>query len=160
MRPRRLLPAIAALGIALGLPAAAAVPSDVDLRWLAGAWCGGAAGETLEETWFAPMDGQLVGMSRSSRAGRATGYEFMRIATVDGVPTFHAQPGGKPPTAFPAVDAGPGWIRFANDHHDFPQWVEYRREGERLLAWIGGPGENDEQAKVEFRYARCAPGAG
>jgi hypothetical protein len=84
----------------------------------------------------------------------------MRIEPVDGVPTFFAQPGGKPPTAFPAVEAGERHIRFANDHHDFPQWIEYRRDGERLLAAIGGPGGDGKPVRIDFSYAACPSPAG
>jgi hypothetical protein len=101
------------------------------------------------------VDGQTVGMSRTTGRG-TTSYEFMRIAPGEaGRPTFFAQPGGKPPTAFAATDQGPGRVRFANAHHDFPQWIEYRREGERLVAEIGGPGKDGKQARIAYRYARC-----
>ena len=145
-------------GLALCLPASAATPAaDTDLGWLAGAWCGGEAGEAIEETWLAPVAGELVGLSRTARDGKPRGYEFMRIAPANGVPTFFAQPGGKPPTAFPATEAGERRIRFANEHHDFPQWVEYWREGERLHARIGGPGGDDgKEMRIAFRYERCA----
>lgn len=156
MHLRRLAPALICL--ALIMPAVAAPPAAaVDLGWLAGAWCGGEQGESIEETWLAPVSGELVGLSRTSRAGKPVGYEFMRIAPVDGVPTFLAQPNGKPPTAFPARETGERRIRFANDQHDFPQWVEYWREGELLLAQIGGPGRDGKEVRVDFRYERCAP---
>ena len=156
MHLRRLTPAL--LFLAWCLPATAATPAaDADLGWLAGAWCGGEGGELIEETWLAPVSGELVGLSRTSRAGKSVGYEFMRIAPVDGVPTFFAQPNGKPATAFPASAAGERRIRFANDHHDFPQWVEYWREGERLLARIGGPGKDGAELRIDFRYERCPP---
>ena len=155
----RMSPAFPALMVfALVLPAQAAAPAaGADLGWLAGAWCGTSGGDAIEETWLPPVAGQLLGLSRTVRAGRAVGYEFMRIEPVEGVPTFFAQPGGKPPTAFPAVEAAAGRIRFANDHHDFPQWIEYRREGDRLLAQIGGPGGDGKELRIEFRYASCPP---
>ena len=160
MLANRMLSLFLALGGAL--PASAAAPAaDHDLAWLAGAWCGGDAGERIEETWLGPQAGELIGMSRTVTGGRPVGYEFMRIAPgADAAPTFHAQPGGKPPTAFAATGAGPGWIRFANDHHDFPQWIEYRRDGERLLAAIGGPGGDGKQMRIDFNYARCKAAGG
>jgi hypothetical protein len=156
MRLTHAFPALIAFALALPAQAAAPAPApDVDLTWLAGAWCGDAQGERVEETWLSPLAGELVGLSRTVRDGRPVSYEFMRIAPVDGVPTFFAQPGGKPPTAFPAVDAGEGRIRFANDHHDFPQWIEYRREGNGLRAEIGGPGGEGKELRIEFRYVAC-----
>ena len=159
MSARPLIPVL--LVFALCPATLAARPAHApDLDWLAGAWCGEAQGDRVEETWLPPVAGETVGLSRTLRGGRALGYEFMRIAPVDGVPTFHAQPGGKPPTAFPATAWEPGRIRFANDHHDFPQWIEYRRDGERLLAEIGGPGEDGKPLRIAFSYGRCAPPSG
>ena len=157
MRPRRLSFA-ALLAVAIVLPATAGVPrADIDLSWLSGAWCGGGEGERIEETWLPPVAGQLVGMSRTVRGEQLIGYEFMRIGPGnDGVPAFFAQPNGKPPTEFPASDAGEDWIRFENAHHDFPQRVEYRRVGEELHATIAGPGEGGKPLAIEFAYRRCA----
>ena len=41
-----------------------------------------------------------MGMSRTVKDGRVTAFEFVRIARIDGVLTYLAQPGGGDATAF------------------------------------------------------------
>jgi hypothetical protein len=126
-----------------------------DLDWLTGRWCGGEGGERIVEQWLAPVAGETIGMSRSVRDGRVQSFEFLRIATRDGVVTYLAQPGGKPATAFPRSAFGADWIRFANPAHDFPQQIEYRRVGAGLAAEISGPGKDGKRHAITYRYARC-----
>ena len=47
---------------------------------------------------------------------------------------FHAQPGGKPETIFPATKHEPGLIVFEQPGHDFPKRVSYRREADGRAA--------------------------
>lgn len=73
-------------------------------------------------------------------------------ADLDGVQSYIAQPGGKPPTAFKRTAGGETWARFENPDHDFPQRIEYRREGDRLHAEVAGRGKNGEEAVLGFDY--------
>ena len=67
-----------------------------DLGWLAGDWQLTAGGQCIEETWTAPSNNLLVGMSRTVAGGRTTSFEFVRIeARADGI-YYVAQPGGRP----------------------------------------------------------------
>lgn len=125
------------------------------LDWLAGHWCGGEGGERLEEHWLAPAGGELLGVSRTVRGGRTSGFEFLRIAAVDGVPTYLAQPGGRPATAFARSAGGERWVRFENPRHDFPTRIEYRRDGDALHAEIAGPGDSGQEQVIGFDYRRC-----
>ncbi|WP_146909390.1 DUF6265 family protein [Arenimonas daejeonensis] len=145
-----------ALGVSILLSASAlaAAPAQ-DLGWLAGDWCGGDAGETIEESWLAPRGGELLGLSRTSKSERMVAFEFLRIVAVDGVPTYLAQPGGRPPTAFTRSAGGDRWVRFENPAHDFPQRIEYRRDGDSLRAEIAGPGDDGKETVIGFDYRRC-----
>ncbi len=146
----------AMLGVGLALSAGQAAGGEAGLDWLAGRWCGGDAGRQLEEVWLPEAGGTLLGMSRTLREGRLASFEFMRI-TLDpaaGI-ALHVQPGGVAETVFARADGGEGWIRFENTAHDFPNLIEYRREGERLRAYIAGPGDGGEQVRIPFDYARC-----
>ena len=82
-------------------------------------------------------------------------FEFLRIAEIDGVPTYHAQPGGRAPTAFKRSDGGAQWVRFENPAHDFPQRIEYRRDGDLLNAVISGPGKDGKTQQVPYALKRC-----
>ncbi len=94
-------------------------------------------------------------MSRTSRGGRINEFEFMRIMDLEGTITFVAQPNGNAPTSFARTDGGEGWIRFENPEHDYPQRIEYRREGDALKAEIGGPGAEGKEEVIAYSYTRC-----
>jgi hypothetical protein len=129
--------------------------SGEELAWLAGSWCGNDEGQRLEETWFVPAANEAIGMSRTLSGGRMIAFEFMRIMQLEGAVTFIAQPGGDPPTSFSYSDGGDDWIRFENKEHDYPQRIEYRREGDGLTAEIGGPGAGGKEEVLVFSYTRC-----
>jgi hypothetical protein len=140
-------------------PAAAITPlaesSGEVLAWLAGNWCGKDESQLLEETWLSPHANEVIGISRTLAGGRMISFEYMRILEIEGVITFIAQPNGEPPTNFKRSDGGENWIRFENRQHDYPQRIEYKREGEALLAEIGGPGAEGKEAVISYRYSRC-----
>jgi len=136
--------------------AAPAAKSDESLAWLAGNWCGRDEDQLLEETWLAPHANEAIGIGRTLAGGRMISFEYMRILDIEGVITFIGQPNGDPPTNFRRSDGGDGWIRFENKQHDYPQRIEYKREGEALLAEIGGPGAEGKEAVISYRYTRCS----
>ncbi|KQZ56421.1 MULTISPECIES: DUF6265 family protein [unclassified Lysobacter] len=138
-----------------GSPAPASEAADPGLGWMAGHWCSEAGGERIDETWLPAAQGRLYGVSRTVRAGEVTSFEFLRIEPVDGVATYLAQPGGGPATAFARSDGGANRVRFENPAHDFPQSIEYRRDGERLHAEIAGPGRDGKPQRIPFEYRRC-----
>lgn len=140
------------------LALAAAVPTQAsagNLTWLSGRWCGGAGSERVEEIWLEPNGEHLLGVSRTTKDGQLASFEFLRIGPGDRVPTYFAQPGGRPPTAFAHTDGGDAWVRFENPAHDFPQRIEYRRDGDRLRAEIAGPGDDGKELVIGFDYTRC-----
>jgi hypothetical protein len=144
-----------ALGLALALAAPASMAKGPVAPWLAGAWCGGEDDELVEETWASEAGGEAIGMSRTLRGGRIETFEFLRIIDRMGVPTLVAQPNGEPPTFFPRTGGGEDWIRFENKEHDYPQRIEYRKDGDGLLAQIGGPGAEGKEETISYRYTRC-----
>jgi hypothetical protein len=131
----------------------AAPASAGDLDWLAGHWCGQQGKTFSEETWMAPRGGLLVGMHRDTREGKATGFEFMRIAQQDGRWVLLAQPGGAAVTAFPAERVEEGRIVFANPAHDFPKRVIYARPDADTLQARVDDGRDDGKA-LEWTWRR------
>ncbi|MDG6348545.1 DUF6265 family protein [Luteimonas sp. 8-5] len=144
--------AIWAVGCGLALASGTA---QADLAWLEGRWCGGNDGRRIDEAWLPQAGDMLMGMSRTVRDGKVESFEFMRIVVDGDAASFHVQPNGVPPTVFAMEDRGEGWIRFANEAHDFPNRVEYRRNGDGLSAWIAGPGEDGAELRIPFEYRRC-----
>lgn len=127
------------------------------LDWMAGHWCVDLGGDTVEELWLPPHGGVMVGLGRTRSPERTTGFEYFRIADQNGSQSYIVQPGGRPPTSFRRTAGGAHWIRFENPDHDFPQRIEYRREGDVLHAEVAGPGENGEETVISFDYNPCNP---
>ncbi len=147
--------AATALGMALALCGGQAIAGDGRFDWLAGSWCGGDGDRRIEEVWLPEAGGTMLGMARTLSGDAMASFEFMRIAPVDGGTGFIAQPGGSLPTTFLATDAGTASARFENAAHDFPNRVEYRREGDHLHAEISGPGPDGASMSIPFEYQRC-----
>lgn len=142
-------------GLLAGTSAFAAEPGLPG--WMAGRWCGGSGGTSIEEVWLPPAGGYLIGMSRTVAAQRPREeFEFLRVAMRDGVPTYLAQPQGGPVVAFKQTQAGEQSVRFENPAHDFPTRVEYRRTTGGLHAEIAGPGKDGRERVIGFDYTRCA----
>jgi hypothetical protein len=142
-----------ALFLLIGVAGAADPPPSLD--WMGGHWCTGRGEEMVEEFWLPPHGGVAIGLSRTLTSDLTTAFEYLRIVEVDGIPSYIAQPGGRPPTAFKRTAGGESWIRFENPRHDFPQRIEYRREGDALHAEIAGPGEEGEELVISFNFRRC-----
>ena len=131
-----------------------AVPAPAnDLDWLAGHWCGQRGKTFSEETWMAPRGGLLVGMHRDTRDGKATGFEFMRIARQEGRWVFLAQPNGSAVTGFPAERVEADRVVFANPAHDFPKRVIYSRPDADTLHARVDDGRDDGKA-MEWTWRR------
>ncbi len=125
------------------------------LGWLAGHWCLEQDGQFIEEYWLPPRGGRIVAMGRTTVNGAGRSFEFLRIESRGGIPSFVAQPEGNPPVPFAMTASGPDWARFENPEHDFPKRVEYRRTDKGLLAQISGPGEDGKDQVISFDYSVC-----
>lgn len=119
------------------LMAMQAPASVAELGWLAGAWESAAEGRWTEERWAPARGGTMLGFSRSGRGETMREFEFLRIqAGADGVPVYHAQPGGRPAVAFRMTAQDGTSATFENAQHDFPQRIRYVRSGETMVATI------------------------
>ena len=146
----------AMLGMCLALCSGQAMSAEPTLDWLAGHWCSNGQDRQVDEVWLPEAGGALLGMSRTLRGARVESFEYMRIVSEAGVAQFHVQPNGVPPTVFAQAARGDGWIRFENSAHDFPNRIEYRREGDAMHAYIAGPGRDGKEMKIPFEYRLCA----
>lgn len=139
---------------AVASPTASPRPAGVDdLAWMAGHWEMRGESRHVEEVWLAPEGRMLLGMGRTVRDGRAAAFEFLRIeARADGV-FYVASPGGAPPTDFRLVTSEGTRAVFENPAHDFPQRIEYRLDGEALVARISAMDASAGPAS-EWRWTR------
>jgi len=146
------LAASAAL-LAVAVPARAAdAPA-----WLAGCWQGeaGTAAANAFEAWSAPRADRMLGVSQTLR-GAGSMFEFMRIDRGERGLRFVAQPGGRPPTEFAAQRVEAQRIVFANPQNDFPKYIDYRRDGDRLEARLSAAAPDQEGARALYAFRRVA----
>ena len=133
MSRRSMLPFSVLVLVAVMCPtpgaAQAAGRSLAPLAWLTGCWEQRVGTRVVEEQWMAPAGGLMLGVNRTTIRGEAREFEFLRIELRDTTPTYLAQPGGRPPTAFAATALSDSLVTFANPAHDFPQRISDRRAG-------------------------------
>ena len=121
-------------------------------EWMSGAWCtDGPRTDRTCEYWTPDSGGMMLGMSITTKGGKAAEYEQLRIARIDGRPVYYASPQGKPETAFRAAAGDGASIMFTRDGPDYPQRIRYWREGERLVAEIAA---YDGTGALHWRYSR------
>lgn len=126
-----------AAALAAVLVAASPAARVDDLGWLAGEWVSEADGRWTEESWTPPRGGVMLGVSRSGRGEALREYEFIRIARGDdGAISYIAMPQGGAPVAFALVRREGTRATFENVAHDYPQRIEYVRDGDALTATI------------------------
>lgn len=146
---------LAAAGVlaAVGAPARATSPPPLPL-WLSGCWQGEGRSSGSSEAWTDGRIGRMLGVGQTLRGARGS-FEFMQIATdADGVLVYIAQPGGRPPVSFKATSVEPNRIVFANPAHDAPKTIEYRRDGDRLFAYLDARAP-DAAPNFSFRRTGC-----
>ncbi len=148
--------------VAVGVVAPpSAVPQDVeDAAWLAGCWAAENGESRSDEVWMAPAGGLMVGMSRSVRGGRATGYESVVLGVRDGRLTYSAHPSGQQPADFPVARLTDRELRVENPDHDFPRRIDYLRHGGDSIVASVFREVADETPAFSIHYARtpCAGG--
>jgi hypothetical protein len=132
--------------------AAPATATMANLGWLSGRWVfTDAAGALTEETWTAPADDAMFGVSRTVVSGRTMFFEYLRIEADEGGLVYVASPKGVcPPVRFAASESGAQSIRFDNPTHDDPTSIAYARDGDTLTATIDGP-----RGPISWTYTRA-----
>jgi hypothetical protein len=132
-----------------------------DLHWMRGCWRTDAPreaerGAVVTEVWSAPPMPAMLGYSYTIGEGEVQGWEQTRIEMINGWPHFIAMPNGGAPVRFRLrEDDTPNLARFDNPEHDFPQTVEYRRDGDRLVATISGA-SGANPISFDYRRIRCS----
>jgi hypothetical protein len=109
-----------------------------ELNWLSGNWKSETEQGWTEEYWTADRGGLMLGLNRSGKGGKASGFEYMRLQRDgSGRIVLWASPGGKAAVGFPQVtDGGRQRIVFENPANDYPQRIIYQRRGDRLTGTI------------------------
>ncbi|ANP45026.1 DUF6265 family protein [Candidatus Viadribacter manganicus] len=139
--------------------APAAFAQDVsDLRWLRGCWQTeppreAESGATFTEVWIAPEAPIILGYDYHEGEGEIQGWSQMRIES-NGAPELVDMPLGSFPIRYRLMDEEvDNHVSFQNLEHDFPQRIEYRREGNRLYRRISNGGVDAQE--FIFHRIRC-----
>lgn len=140
-------------------PADLASPTLADLAFMAGCWRGPSGdGSIIEEYYTAPAENLMLGLSRYTKAGRVTSYEFTTIALESGEIVLTPRPAGQQPAPFRLTRLDSTGAVWENPAHDFPTLIAYRPgPGDSLVARIEGPGRSGRRS-AEWRMAGVACG--
>ena len=150
------------LAVGGGLAAGAAAPGALEpLRFMAGCWQGpGNKGQVVEEHYTAPSANLILGMTRYTKNGVATGYEFYTIAWEDSTVVLTPRLEGQQPVPFRLASMDARSAIWENPAHDFPTRILYRRvAADTLVARIEGPGSGGAVVSEEWRMARVGCGS-
>jgi len=101
--------------------------------WLAGCWRMETPTQVVEEQWMAPRADAMIGVNRTVRNARTTGWELLRLVARDGDLVYIADPSGQAETEFGATRITPDTLIFENPQHDFPKKLSYLRTTEGVL---------------------------
>ncbi|HVT42758.1 MAG TPA: DUF6265 family protein [Thermoanaerobaculia bacterium] len=113
-------------------------PELADLSWISGRWELSSGPVVVREWWMPASDRMMVGMSQTTKDGRLTGFEYLRIEESEAGLVYQAMPGGKGPTPFRLKELKGERAVFENPAHDFPQRIIYWKSGASLCARIEG----------------------
>jgi Domain of unknown function (DUF6265) len=118
--------------------------------WMTGAWARSDDDSWADEYWTSPRAGIMIGASRSGKGEKLQFWEHMRIVReADGKLAFWAIAGDQKPVRFVATQKTAEEIVFENAAHDYPQRIQYWRDGKELKAQIS---LIDGSKPVEFSF--------
>ena len=129
-------------------------PKGVErLAWMAGHWSREQVQVAVvtEEAWLSPLGGTMLGVNRTAGEDETYSTEHLSIFEEDGEIWYEASPSGQATTRFKLTSANGQRAVFENPEHDFPQLIEYTRDGDELRAVIRGKLDGKD-AEVEFRW--------
>ncbi len=116
-------------------------PSIDSLSWISGCWEQNdvAKQRFSSEQWMKPEGQSMLGMSRTVKNGKTSGFEFLRIVEDESGIHYISRPSqNKEETIFKLIMSGANEVIFENPAHDFPQRIIYRRDKTNLFARIEG----------------------
>ena len=147
----------AAAALGPGGSAHAVGVTAAELTWLRGCWASTTGEAGSGEQWTAPAGGSLLGTSRTVRDGRMVAFEFLRIIEEpENSLSYIAQPSGQRETSFRLIRSEAQALVFENPHHDFPQRITYRLDGDVLQASIEGrQGQEERVVRFPMRRTNC-----
>ena len=145
-------------------PAIAATVALSDLSWLSGCWRGSVNQREFREHWLPLRGNLLIGASHTVTQDRTQNFEYVRIESRSDGLYYVAHPSAGKDLSFRLAERqvdGPDTIfTFANDAHDFPQRIVYRRGTEGwLYIHVEGRVQGEERKVIyPLRRIDCESG--
>lgn len=134
-----------------------AVPNIKAVGFMAGCWeiNNTERKSVISEQWMMPAGNAMLGISRTVKAEKMTGYEFMKLVEDANGVTFYARPhNAKEDTPFKMTKWAANEATFENPANDFPQKITYKlATPDSLFARIEGP-MNGKVSGIDFPYVR------
>lgn len=107
------------------------VPATIaDAAWIAGDWAAPLGTATMEERWSNAAGGAMLAVSRTTRAGTMSAFEFLCIAERAGSLVYTAMPNAGPATDFMLTSVDATSATFENPAHDFPKKIRYAKRAD------------------------------
>jgi hypothetical protein len=123
------------------------------LNFLVGQWVSCNGEQQTFETWT--LEGaHLTGTNRTVRDGEQLHSEGLTIQEQKLGYSYIASPQGQATTAFALMKLGKNHARFQNAKHDYPQVIEYRRDGNTLTATISRSDGSKSRSR-RFGLGQC-----
>lgn len=136
-------------------------PTLSSLGFISGCWEINEPDKKLlvTEQWMKAEGNAMLGMSRSLRKGKLSGFEFLRIVDRDNEIYYISKPSqNKVETAFRLLRLLESEVTFENLKHDYPQRIIYRLVSENNLdARIEGT-QGGKMRSVNFPFKRVVCG--
>ncbi len=131
--------------LVLVVPVLAAAAHADDLDWMVGCWISDDG--TSQEVWMRESENALLGFSVTVSDTRVSFYEILTVKRNSrGRWIYTARIPEQEAVAFAARNEEDGRIVFRNASHVYPQQIEYKKDGEALLAVIALLGGFDERS--------------
>lgn len=147
-----LLLAMLLVGAVPGDLQAADAPAQLQkMAWLAGTWqrVDLPEGQSGYERWTYDGAQGFAGVGVTERDGKTTFEEKLRIVPKDGVVYYVADvPENAQPVYFKLTELSTSGFSFENPAHDFPQKIEYKKDGRQLHVRVSA-GNKAEDFKFE-----------
>ncbi len=121
------------------------------MDWIIGTWVGGVDAEGLvsKEVWTKVSEGLYAAEAETEKNGVLVTSEHMEVSVQDGHHCLIVEHGNFDPVVFNFTFEDELSFISRNDENEFPKQIEYRSEGEELVAII-----SDGAPMMEFRFQR------
>jgi len=111
-----------------------ALASKSELDWMLGCWA--AEDGNSNEVWVRQTDQQMIGFSVAFADGRMVFHELLSIQMDAKGAHYTAHPQGQPSATFSSSQLADNSVSFTKPDHDYPQRIDYHRDGDELRATI------------------------